>query len=233
MGGMRIALKAVSGPLKDKVFPLKEGLTIGRQGAGIALDDAKISSIHARIVKTGEDWFVTDNNSKNGIRVNGEKVDSVELKVGNSFWAGDTHFLVVGVAHKEKPKPTKKQRYWHSVLVEFIEEHAAAFKDRVRPVSPLEPALVLEFVRGTKSIRNRILGFGPRKVGSASVDLPIWEPGAPATCFEVLPTPEGLLFKTAHKHIVTLNGEAIDSQVLRMGDTIRILDTLIEVDFAE
>jgi len=230
---MKFALKVVLGPLKDKVFPLKEGLTIGRQGAEISLDDPKVSSVHARIIKDGSQWRIEDNNSKNGIRIDGEKVASAELKKGTSFFIGDSQFIVVSVVPKEKPKPLKKQRYWHAVLSEFIANNAPAFKDRVRPVSPLDPALVLDFVRGTQVNCKWILGFGPRKVGAASIDLPIWEPGAPATCFEVLPASDGLLFKTAHPDIVMLNGEGVDSQVLRMGDTIRILDTLIEVDFAE
>jgi len=230
---MNLALKALSGPRKDEVFTLEDGMTIGRQGAGITLDDQKISSIHARIVKKGEDWVLEDNNSKNGIRRNGEKIGSLILVPGVSFYIGDTEFEVTSARPKVKPKPTKKQRYWHEVLSDFVRDNTAAFSDKPRPVSPLEPALVLEFVRGTQVNSKWTLGFGPRKIGASSLDLPIWEPGAPATCFEIVPTPDGLVFKTSRPDIVLLNGEAVDSQVLRMGDTIRILDTLIEVDFAE
>jgi hypothetical protein len=230
---MILALKALSGPRKDEKFTLEDGLTIGRSGAGITLDDQKISSVHARIVKKGDDWVLEDNNSKNGIRVEGEKVDALELKPGVKFFIGDTEFEVRETKPKVKPKPAKKQRYWHEVLSDFVRDNTSAFTDRPRPVSPLEPALVLEFVRGTQVNSKWVLGFGPRKIGAASLDLPIWEPGAPATCFEIVPTSAGLVFKTSRPDIVHLNGEAIDSQVLRMGDTIRILDTLIEVDFTE
>lgn len=248
---MSLVLKAVSGPLKDQIFPLTNGLTIGRKGAGIALDDQKVSSRHARIVQrpTGM-WVLEDTNSKNGLRQGINKVPLIELKDGTSFWIGDSEFRVSTLtAPKEpkaaepeddaeqppvaKPKPAKKQRFWHELMGEFLDEHAKSFKDNVRPVSPLEPALILDFVRGSQTSSKWVLGFGPRKVGAASVDLPIWEPGAPAVCFEVLPSADGLLFKTAHPDIVLLNGESVDSQVLRMGDTIRILDTTIEVDFAE
>lgn len=230
---MTLALKALSGPLKDNTYPLENGLTLGRQGAGIVLEDQKISSVHARIVQDGEKWTIQDNNSKNGIRVKGEKVDLIDLIPGAKFYAGDSEFEVISVKPKEKPKPTKQQRYWYEVLSDFVRNNSQAFSDRPRPVSPLEPALVLEFVRGTQVNSKWVLGFGPRKIGSASLDLPIWEPGAPATCFEILPTPDGLVFKTARPDIVMLNGEGVDSRVLRMGDTIRILDTLIEVDFVE
>jgi len=77
------------------------------------------------------------------------------------------------------------------------------------------------------------LGYGPRKVGPSVLDLPIWEPGAPAVCFELVPSGEGVVFKTNHPELVRINGEGLDSRVLHVGDTIRINETIIEVDFAE
>lgn len=230
---VKLALKATAGPRKDQTFPLTDGLTIGRKGA-IALEDGKVSSLHAR-VNQGEDgsFNLTDTNSKNGVRVNGERVDRVALTEGARFWIGDSEFVVISLEPQPKPKPAKNQRYWHEILTDFLDEHKDKFKDKPRNLTPLDPALVLEFVRGTQVNSKWILGFGPRKVGSGSVDLPIWEPGAPAVCFEILPSHDGLLFKTNHPDIVKLNGEEVDSQVLRMGDTIRILDTVIEVDFTE
>jgi hypothetical protein len=230
---VKLALKALSGPRKDEVFPLSDGLTLGRKG-DIQLEDFKVSGQHAHVslLEDGA-WFLKDKGSKNGIRVNGEKVEQVALSEGAKFWIGDSEFEVLSIIPEIKPKPSKNQRYWHEVLAEFLNHYADKFKDRPRPMSPLDPALVLEFVRGTQVNSKWILGFGPRKIGSNSVDLPIWEPGAPAVCFEVLPSHDGLLFRTKHPDIVKLNGEEVDSQVLRMGDTIRILDTVIEVDFTE
>lgn len=232
--GVNLALKVLAGPRKDEVFPLNDGLTLGRKG-DIQLEDVKVSGVHARVSQSeAGTWVLTDNKSKNGIRVDGEKVDEAILQVGTSFWIGDSHFEVISLAPEPtKPKPAKNQRYWHELIAEFIGANVDKFKDNPKPLSPLEPALVLEFVRGTQVNSKWTLGFGPRKIGSSSVDLPIWEPGAPAVCFEIQPTHDGLLFKTAHKDIVKLNGQEVDSQVLRMGDTIRILDTVIEVDFTE
>lgn len=230
---MSLALQALSGPLKNQVFVLEDGLTLGRQGANITLNDPKISSLHARILKKGDLWVIEDNNSKNGLRVHGEKANSITLRPGISFLVGDSEFTVIETQPKAKPKPSKQQRYWHQVLTDFVKAHGPELKDQASPVSPLDPALVLEFVRGTQVNAKWILGFGPRKIGAASVDLPIWEPGAPPICFEILPSASGLVFKTSHPEIVRLNGEGVDSRVLHMGDTISILDTLIEVDFAE
>lgn len=231
---MDLALKVVSGPLKNKIFRVKDGLTIGREGASIALDDPKVSSMHAQVRKMENDsWVVDSSVSKNGLRVKGEKETAVELAPGIIFFVGDSGFKVCTITPRKTDKPLKKQRYWNEILADFVADQAGFFKDQPKPLSPLDPALVLEFVRGTQANLKWILGFGPRKIGAASIDLPIWEPGAPAVCFEVLPSPDGLVFRTDHASVVRLNGEKVDTQVLRMGDTIHIMDTLIEVDFAE
>jgi hypothetical protein len=250
---MDLLLKVLSGPLEGQEFALAEGLSLGRQGATISLDDPKVSSLHAQVSEVGRgQWVLRDNASKNGIRDgHGDRLESLALLPGVKFSVGDSLFEVVSAPSPSAPEAAeaaappagdeikrpaakkRRQRYWNEVLSEFMAGEVDQFRDRVKPLSPLDPALVLEFVRGVQVNSKWILGFGPRRIGAASLDLPIWEPGAPALCFEILPTHDGLLFKTAHPHLVQLNGEEVDSEVLRMGDTIRILETLIEVDFAE
>ncbi len=233
---MNLAVKALNGLLKDQIFPFIEGLTIGRSGAGISLNDPKVSSVHARFLKDDEGkWFLEDNNSKNGMRIEGGRVDRIAMIPGQEFYIGEAHFIVIelGPNPAVKPKPLKKQRYWNEVLSEYREKNIDSFNDKPKGLSPLEPALVLDFVRGVQANSKWVIGFGPRKIGPSALDLPIWEPGAPAVCFEILPSSDGLVFKTAHPDIVLLNGAGVESEVLRMGDTIRIMETIIEVDFTE
>jgi hypothetical protein len=247
-------LKGLAGPLKDKLYPLKSGMTLGRQGA-VQVPDLKVSAIHARILRAADGgWVIEDNNSKNGVRIDGQRVTSAELSSGSIFYIGDQGFEVVDTAKKSAeegperppiqiredpnlppPTPAKKaQRYWHELLAGFMEKNVDTFVDKaLKPVAPLNPALVLDFVRGVQASTRWVVGYGPRKVGPNSMDLPIWEPGAPAECFEIVPTNDGIVFKTSHPELVQLNGQAVDNQVLRVGDTIKILDTVIEVDFTE
>lgn len=243
---MGLILKANSGPLDGQTFPLNGEIIIGRQNADINLSDPKVSSAHARIVKTDGGFEVLDNGSKNGLRdAAGERIESLELKRGAIFAIGDTTFEVLEspkaaraeavqpLAEAVVPKVKKPPRYWHDVLAEFMEKRLDKFEDKPTSMRPLDPALILEFVRGVQVNSKWILGFGPRRIGAASLDLPIWEPNAPAVCFEISPSPEGLVFSTEHPALVQLNGREIDKEVLRMGDTIKIMETLIEVDFAE
>jgi pSer/pThr/pTyr-binding forkhead associated (FHA) protein len=276
---MSWALKGLAGPLKDKTYTVKSGITMGRQG-DIVIPDLKASGQHARIrqLSNGK-WIVEDTDSKNGTRIEGERITRVYLTDGLRFFIGDQGFEVIEIkedmtatgkpqaaqatAAPPPPRPAgatrsaastpsppdleiqqtpdlpppapppKPQRYWHEVLAEFVGENLKEFSDQTKPLAPLDPALVLEFSRGLQVNSRWILGYGPRLIGSNSLDLPIWEPGAPAVCFEVSPSPDGILFKTSHPDIVRVNGERVDSKVLHVGDTIQINETLIEVDFSE
>lgn len=237
---MGLAIKCTLGTLKDQVFPIKEGLSIGRQG-DIQLEDIKVSSIHARVVQRDGKWFVEDYNSKNGIKVGGIRMESVELTPAIAFEIGDSVFEVIQMIEapelmgSDGPKKKKKSKgkRWHDVLTEFLGNHRSSFKNDPVEVDPLEPAVVLDFIRGVQANSKWTLGYGPRQIGASSIDLPIWEPDAPAVCFELHPSKDGVVFKTAHSDVVTLNGERIRSRPLRIGDRIQILETVIEVDFAE
>jgi len=244
---MGLILKITGGPLDGQTFPVNDEMIIGRQGATINLNDPKVSSQHARISNAGGSWQVLDNNSKNGLRdAQGERIDSAELKAGVTFHIGESAFEVIELSEpKADPNadpgfvPVKKKakknppRPWNEILTEFVDANTAKFSDREKVLLPLDPGLILEFVRGVQVNAKWILGFGPRQIGPACLDLPIWEPGAPEICFEIHPTDKGLLFRTHHPKLVQLNGQEIDNKVLRMGDTIQINETLIEVDFVE
>jgi pSer/pThr/pTyr-binding forkhead associated (FHA) protein len=298
---MSLALKGLNGPLKNTSHPLKPGLTLGRKG-DVVVQDRKASSIHARISESAPGhWVLEDNDSKNGVRVDGARVRRFALTRGMIFYIGDQGFEVVGTGHAENetvadnkgtdsktvvrpaevppapppapvkspaanptpeiqvvvaaerisppispepaPEPApaeaparrapKKGRYWNEVLADFLANNIEMFSENRKPVAAFEPAVVLDFVRGTQVNFRWVLGYGPRKIGADSIDLPIWEPGAPGVCFEISPSKNGIVFKTAHPNVVLLNGQSIDNQVLRVGDTIRIQETLIEVDFIE
>ena len=72
-------------------------MTLGRQG-DIVVPDTKSSSIHARIVTHEGKMYLTDNNSKNGTRIDGERITkAIKLKAGLKFYIGDQGFEVVEI----------------------------------------------------------------------------------------------------------------------------------------
>jgi transcriptional regulator of acetoin/glycerol metabolism len=58
--------------------------------AGLAIDDPRLSSRHARLARLHGSWFVEDLGSKNGTFVNGERVTRAALADGDVIDAGQT-----------------------------------------------------------------------------------------------------------------------------------------------
>jgi len=228
---MNWALKSLSGPLRDQIFTIEAGSTLGRRETTILIPDHRVSNVHAKVEanETGQ-LLLVDNGSKNGIRDGqGLKCDRLLLQPGVEFSIGEHKFAVV---QTEAP-PAKRKSYWFDVLAEALLSQGPNWKDRPKDPTPLKPAVVLEFIRGVQTRQSWTLGFGPRRIGGTCMDLPIYEEQAPPVCFEIHPSDKGILFTTEHSDIVRINGQSLDSHVLRVGDTIQIRETLIEVDFVE
>jgi transcriptional regulator with PAS, ATPase and Fis domain len=97
----------VSAPL---VQVPRQGLEIGRKvGAGLRLDDARISAHHATVRRTESgELFILDNTSKNGTFVNGVRIDRSPLKLGDVVSVGDTCLVVAAEPDEvEEAPPTE------------------------------------------------------------------------------------------------------------------------------
>ncbi len=68
-----------------------ESYRIGRAADNdIVLKDPRVSSYHARLVNEGENWLVTDLNSRNGTYLNDNRLRRAELKEGDHIAFGST-----------------------------------------------------------------------------------------------------------------------------------------------
>jgi DNA-binding NtrC family response regulator/pSer/pThr/pTyr-binding forkhead associated (FHA) protein len=78
----------------SKKYPLeKSAITIGRDETNdIVIDNDFISRKHVKITPTPNSFVVEDAGSANGIFVNNEKVKKAELKINDSFKAGEIIF---------------------------------------------------------------------------------------------------------------------------------------------
>ena len=64
-------------------------MTVGRvEGNDLEIPDGSVSSHHGQFTNEGGHWVFTDLGSTNGTKVNGERVDRVELGHGASFEIG-------------------------------------------------------------------------------------------------------------------------------------------------
>ena len=78
---------------RGEIYPLGDEITVGRGGGcGIVLtEDQFVSTVHARVVRRGDDVFVEDLGSRNGTFVNGEKVTATtKLRRGDRVQFGQT-----------------------------------------------------------------------------------------------------------------------------------------------
>ena len=243
---MSFQLKVLSGPLIGRIFPAREGLTFGRRNADVILEDGRVSTRHAQIVKDSALLRLVDEESKNGVRDGrGQKVDSIDLAEGVRFTIGESEFEVLksstpaapaSVDSNPAPQPPKKKKpsvHWHEALASSITKRLGGLKDQPQELALFHPAVVLKFVRGPQVDTRWILGFGPRQIGPGSFDLPLWEADLPAICFHLTPSPTGAEFRTDDSNLVRLNGQSVAQHAISAGDSIEIRDTLIELDLIE
>ena len=234
---MALHLKALDGPHQDKSFLLRPGFVIGRaEGDLVVPSDKRLSGRHAFVEGSDDEpWYLVDNGSKNGLRVDNVAIERVPLKTGTQILVGTYTYEVTDEFPLDAPAPASpgNARHWREILTSFITSHIPEVKNEGRAIAALRPSVVLDFVRGVQAETRWILSYGPRKIGKHSLDFPIFEPGAPDVCFEIIPTPDGIKFRTDHPGKVTLNGKSVSTEILHIADVIKIQGTEIEVDFVE
>jgi len=96
----------VKGPNgQEKAYPMKQlVVTIGRSDqCDIAVKDSSMSGKHAEISKINGEIRVKDLGSANGIWLNGERVDDVELYDGDVLRCGQTSIRVDVVGGRKRP----------------------------------------------------------------------------------------------------------------------------------
>lgn len=63
---------------------------VGRSDdADLVLDDETVSRVHAHIVRTFDEYVITDLSSTNGTWIDGRRVGQVEVRPGDLVWLGD------------------------------------------------------------------------------------------------------------------------------------------------
>ncbi len=226
---MGLNFVVTEGERKGDRFRLSAGITVGRSKTNIALRDAKVSSHHARIELDHNGGLVLiDNNSANGIWANGIKQEKIVLAAGLLIRIGNTVLQVVDdfeMALEEGQRDTWQGKVWTylNLLASRPTSHPKT------QASVFDPALELTFTRGPQAGERCYLGYGPRKIGAASTDLPIDDPTALDVCFELWPDKQGIVFKTEYPDRVRLNDKSVESEILRDGDIITFGDNEIRI----
>lgn len=231
---MAIFIEVLEGASEGERFQVTAGMKIGRSEGEIRIRDAKVSSLHARVESNEKgELFLIDMKSTNGLRLNGKRVNRVQLKDGLSFQIGKT--LVRVQEYNNEPETGDKGLDWKASLTKQLDE--LELKDPSPSninIRLFSHALKLKFLQGIQAEKIWELSYGPRRFGANSLDYEIFEPGIPDMAFRLSPGLKGeVIFETEHPDLVKLNDQSISSEQLRDGDQIRLGNSLIQVQFAE
>ncbi len=214
-------IQFLNGPLKNREFSVRDGLVLSRdkgEEGDIFIEDPQASNPHAEIIKKKGSFYLQDLDSKNGTRLKGEINDLFALKPGMEFQIGETLFQV-----KVPVEP------WSQVLMKDLKK--VSVEDTPKKLSVIQPPLILKFKSGVQKGDTWSVYYGPRTVGSATLDLPLLEPGAPDIAFSLEPAQKAVLFKTLYPDRVLLNKEHVKQKKLAEKDHISFANTLIEVHY--
>jgi hypothetical protein len=217
---MSLSLQILNGHRYGETLIFDNSTSIGRH-ADISFDDLKMSKIHALFeMDPYLGWFIKDQESKNGIIVNGERRESHLLVEGDLLEVGGTQLRVASVS-----------AFWKPVLNQILIETLDTAKDGPLETYPFRQIPTLNFIQGLQAGTTHVLEYGPRQAGGESDDIQIFEPQCPDFAFELISNKQGVVFKTNYPSIVRINNKELAKKVLKKGDQIHIHNTVIEIDF--
>ena len=214
----KIAIKALSGPVKGKIFELRDSLIFGRSEGDVILRDMRVSNPHAevKIYKSGR-IMIIDKDSKNGVEINGERKIKSVLDLNSTFFIGVSEFKVIQLLAPEK------------ILAEAFKKYLPEIRDEETELSAFPQPLELQFLKGPQKGLKRFLAYGPRCFGSESVDGPLFDAEAPKDSFSLLPLEGEILFETDYPEIIKLNGESAAQKAVKTGDIISFGSSQIKI----
>lgn len=224
-------IEIVDGPNEGSRFKVEEGLTLGRSKADIIIKDPKVSSTHAQFAIDGKGQYVlVDLDSSNGLHIAGRRVKKVALLSGVIFEVGRTQFQVVTV-EEEVAIDFSRLITWRSIVKDKLQDLEESESHSPSLLQSFSPALKLSFIQGIQADEEIILGYGPRRAGSDSLDIELLDEEAPKEAFELHPGPGMVEIKIKAIGRVTLNNKSVDAEMLKDGDLISVGNTLIKVTY--
>lgn len=238
---MQLYFEIINGPLKGEKFIITNMLSLGRSGQDINLNDPLVSTHHADIkINKNGDFVLHDNNSRNGLIFKGKSEFKITLKAGQRIKIGHS-LLEVKTKNKKiissdlKLLDEKENDFDCLKNSKSIAKHLINFSKNIKntklKLSAFKPAILLKITHGLQTNTQWTLGYGPRQIGSQSLEFPILELNAPKICFEIIPKKYGPQFITSHPDKILLNEDSVASQILKNKDVICFNSLSIEVNF--
>ncbi|MCA9016586.1 MAG: FHA domain-containing protein [Planctomycetaceae bacterium] len=119
----------------DPIPLLSEVLLIGRRSrCDITLQFPNVSSHHCQLEFLNGYWRVRDMNSRNGIKVNGERCDMKWLLPGDKLSVAKHDFEINYTPQSDEPPPEEENPFEMSLM-----EKAGLVRSEKRPQRPMAP----------------------------------------------------------------------------------------------
>ena len=212
----------LSGPLKGKIFPLKEKLVFGRKKGDVVLKELSVSDPHGEITQHSDSRvMLRDLNSKNGIFIDGEAKITALLEVDAVFTIGSSEFQLIAF---KSPK---------EVWLDFLMENSKKIKNKPKKLKAFAKTVRIHCIDGPQKGMKFILGYGPRSFGSGRVDVPLLDSKIPDKAFRLIPKGESLVFQTKYPELYRKSspGKIKSTFTLSEEETISCGDTKLHIRF--
>lgn len=225
---MALYLFVHSGPQKGAFFYLRDKSVIGRKkGADIVIEAPTVSGRHAQVEKFKK-GLQLNSLSRRGILLKGRVFEKIKLKPNLIFSLGEVAFCV-----KDSIEGLSTDQSLFLITFNHLAKSKSIGQISQKQVFPFHSRLTLTITQGRQKGLEWPIGYGPRYIGTDSLDFPIYEPqiGPCGFYLEALGGDDqrGIVFFTKQKNIVRLNGKAIESQTLKTDDVVEIAATIIKV----
>lgn len=93
---MPYAIQCMEGRTPGEILPiLGNAMIVGRSTGDILIEDAEVSARHCSLYMFSGELFVQDHGSRNGTLVNGQRVERIKLRPGDTIKVGPVEFRVV------------------------------------------------------------------------------------------------------------------------------------------
>lgn len=224
---MRLYLEIIEGPSEGRKLSLSKSTTIGRKGADILLNDPKLSGIHAIFqYEESGGWAIIDNDSRNGIWVNGLKEIRMVLQDSDEIVIGSSKMLC-RLVEGSSFKFSEKFSGWVQKLFKSSKNEAPSH------LSEIKPEIRLKVIQGIQYGETWDINYGPRQAGKENNDICLYEDVAPEESFEIRVKGKYAYFYTEREKIVKLNNESVREKQFTPGDVISIGESQILVELDE
>lgn len=217
---MSLVLLIQEGPRLGDQYRIIPGMVIGRSKGDVTLRDSKVSNPHAKIEQRPDGTLeLVDHGSANGLWLNEDQVDRVELKPGVRVRMGGT---ILEVAHEaELELPESDRDTWRGRLWTFLRSGKIPEGGHSPQAQVFHTPILLDFTEGSMTGQTWILSYGPRSIGSSNCDLFVPDRSLPKKLLEIYSDRDAIFCRNLSQEAARLNEKGFSTEKLKDGDVLQ------------